>query len=270
MQLAVNDWQAAEGAAGGVRAEALACRSPAEASELLKNEGICINERAIPKAFLRDAAREAQAIVACMTDTLEKQGLEYKAQTAPWQFSNVASRSRGRIDIKLDPRDPAHCCFYNDALARNPFWFEVAKAACGDDVVLNFAGIVASFPGAEDQSWHRDGPHLFPEFPHLPPYAVVVFVPLGDISAASGPPEFICKTHGMSDDEVFQRHLPCTSLPSLAQGSAIVFDYRTVHRGVRNVGAENRPLLYYCYSRKFWKDDRNFGDVPLPTSSSRS
>jgi len=41
-------------------------------------------------------------------------------------------------------------------------------------------------------------------------------------------------------------------------GGAIVFDYRTVHRGTANAGVDDRPMLYLTYGRPWFNDNVNF------------
>ena len=50
-------------------------------------------------------------------------------------------------------------------------------------------------------------------------------------------------------------------------GDVIIFDYRLVHRGVENVSASRRPLMYIVYAKSFWSDQINFGDRPLLKSA---
>ena len=41
-------------------------------------------------------------------------------------------------------------------------------------------------------------------------------------------------------------------------GDAIIFDYRTFHRGMPNHSGARRPLLYQTYSRPWFRDEHNF------------
>eukprot|EP00049_Salpingoeca_infusionum_P007968 m.128580 g.128580 ORF g.128580 m.128580 type:complete len:122 (-) comp13873_c1_seq4:1820-2185(-) len=46
-------------------------------------------------------------------------------------------------------------------------------------------------------------------------------------------------------------------------GDVIMFDYRTVHRGVANTSQKSRPLLYQVYSKSWFADVVNFGEESL-------
>ena len=49
-------------------------------------------------------------------------------------------------------------------------------------------------------------------------------------------------------------------------GDAIIFDYRTFHRGMPNHSGARRPLLYQTYSRPWFRDEHNFPpDASLKT-----
>ena len=71
-------------------------------------------------------------------------------------------------------------------------------------------------------------------------------------SLAQGPTEFVPGTHRDFD-------LPVPSkILTVDAGSAILFDYRTKHRGLSNRSSDERPLLYLTYARPFWLDIYNF------------
>ena len=46
--------------------------------------------------------------------------------------------------------------------------------------------------------------------------------------------------------------------PPWRAGDAIIFDYRTFHRGMPNHSGARRPLLYQTYSRPWFRDEHNF------------
>jgi hypothetical protein len=54
------------------------------------------------------------------------------------------------------------------------------------------------------------------------------------------------------------------SLPGGTDGivglrSALLYDFRTVHRGMPNKSQEARPIFYVLYARRNWKEIRNWG-----------
>ena len=158
-------------------------------------------------------------------------------------YTEVASRCRGRIDIKYKFDQELFAKLGNETGG----WLDVVKEVLGSDCRMQYAGqcvgytafaydhiclhdpcllrlasstsllparpsismltwgycygmvrcgavgagLVLSLPGSDDQGWHTDGEHLFPGLDHhTPPYAVTVFVPLVDLTAANGTPEF--------------------------------------------------------------------------------
>ena len=57
-------------------------------------------------------------------------------------------------------------------------------------------------------------------------------------------------------------------------GQALIFDYRTRHRGLGNSSGDERPLLYITYARPFFVDVYNFdskrySSLPEVTAMSR-
>ena len=85
-----------------------------------------------------------------------------------------------------------------------------------------------------------------------PVHAINVFVPLVDLTMDKGPTEFIPGSHVDFDIDNPSRITTCKA------GSAVLFDYRTKHRGLGNRSGEDRPLLYLTYARPFWVDVYNF------------
>ena len=84
--------------------------------------------------------------------------------------------------------------------------------------------------GSAPQQWHSDGPHMH-HSQQLGPHALNVFVPLVALTPANGPTEFVPTTHLHWDAD--ERPVCLTA----DAGDAILFDYRTKHRGLANRGA---------------------------------
>lgn len=106
---------------------------------------------------------------------------------------------------------------------------------------LSTGGLIYSFPGSADQSFHGDGPHLYNT--QLPPHAINIFIPLTDITPELGPTEFIPKSHLLSHVSGINKMLESSlNLPKgevvsplITCGDLLLYDYRTIHRGVRNI-----------------------------------
>ena len=67
------------------------------------------------------------------------------------------------------------------------------------------------------------------------------------------------KTGVLDRSEVTSRGTgTATRTPLAKAGDAIVFDYRTWHRGTPNCSEADRPVLYLVVGRKWWVDSRNY------------
>jgi len=230
-------------------------------------------------------------------------GREY----APFSFAEAASRCLGRVDVRM--RAPGFDEEAFRGLETCASWLPLVRRALGDEAVLAYAGLVLSFPGSVAQPWHVDGPHLFGTEEgtglQCPPHALNVFVPLEDVDERLGPTEFLVGTHrlevartldldfdggryghghghGHGGKRVKPEH-PCVGeldgeagatmarmiSPRLRAGTALVYDYRTVHRGVPNstgsqgTAPRTRKMLYLLYARPWFRDHINFGTESL-------
>jgi hypothetical protein len=165
-------------------------------------------------------------------------------------FAEIVERDGGRFD-----------CRHYELHAAAPlaqavhFLSQLARRALGDDeaVLIGCGQVVAmsveGWEGADDafaedgaslgaQAWHMDGAHLFDGDAALalPPHALTMFVPLVDLTHENGPTEFAPGSHRLRLADGPADDAPRAAILAPA-GSAIVFDYRTWHRGLPNCGA---------------------------------
>lgn len=177
-------------------------------------------------------------------------------QLGQGQFREIDCRDGNRVDICLRAEEePLR------SLATQGVWMPAVRAILGEDVTLLRSGAVVA-TGAkegshvEDQAWHQDGGHLFPDA-DLPCHCLNVFVPLVDVSEENGPTQFILGSHRSSfgqdggEIEATAVSMPC------AAGSALLFDYRVFHRGAGNSTPEDRPCLYFVYAKPWFRDHKN-------------
>jgi ectoine hydroxylase-related dioxygenase (phytanoyl-CoA dioxygenase family) len=113
------------------------------------------------------------------------------------------------------------------------------------------------------QDWHTDGPPTGSEAGETAPYAICIFVPLQDLAAnpTMGCTQFWPGTHNF-------RHLlgfgpAAVALHSTADalvgaGDAVVYDYRTLHRGLPNESSRRREVLQFVYHVATYREARNF------------
>lgn len=185
-------------------------------------------------------------------------------------FDVLRERGRGRYDMELPVFDSPEFQFLTDDGAP---WCDIVRAVLGEDVHLVHKGVFMSFPGAETQVYHQDGPHLSYKR-QKPCHAVNVFIPLVDLTDKNGPTEFSPGTHILGHEnyakELIETHL-------VPKGTPIIFDYRLGHRGLGNTSKDIRPILYLTYGHRTFRDSVNFsrrryhkiGDIiDLPPSRS--
>ena len=112
--------------------------------------------------------------------------------------------------------------------------------------------------------WHVDGGHLSPAR-HQRAHAVNVFVALSDIALNMGPTEMRPASQFLTRKLTKmmllakarkQLHAPIT--PTMRAGDAVIFDYRTLHRGTANSSERPRAMLELVYWRAGWSDLLNF------------
>ena len=94
----------------------------------------------------------------------------------------------GRVEHLLPFRPP-----FNEsaALYADPRLLTILYDFLGEHVKLELMTVINSPPGSGDQRWHQGWRYLFHPEERLPPYAVVVTLPLTDVSIEMGPTE-IC------------------------------------------------------------------------------
>jgi len=216
----------------------------------------------LPSEFVKSALEKATNDLDLLEDELQNlrrkaiqtQDSNLLAQVSRGDFRELIDRDGGRRDVRFQlDRFP----FSAQGLIYNPIVFPLVKELLGgDDVCLLYAGVMwakKSNDKCEPQHWHGDGGHLF-DHAHLPPHCINVFYPLVNLSAENGPTEFVPGSH----------RLGCFHSPTERQfglccdaGGAILFDYRTKHRGGSNTTDTPRPVLYLAYCKPFFKDTGN-------------
>jgi ectoine hydroxylase-related dioxygenase (phytanoyl-CoA dioxygenase family) len=127
---------------------------------------------------------------------------------------------------------------------------------------------VLSLPGTEVQYWHSDGVHvgdsstLDDSDAAAPVHALCVFCPLIDLNEETGYTEFWAGSHKYSKllAKKGEQALPGGTKGILNKGNFLVYDYRTIHRGMPNTSARARPVCYFLYTRAGFEfvEDQNF------------
>lgn len=224
---------------------------------------------------VRDAVSPAKlvelqlAAKANLDDALRYRSQHYAAGTmGSGVWKELCCRDGDRFDVQFRMSEEPFA-----ALGADGSWCEAVRLILGADAQLLYTGQVvacgcdpepASDDGSEieDQAWHMDGAHLDDEL-QLPCHMLTVFVPLVDLGAENGATEFSLGTHlhDCEDSNAMGEHIiECSA------GSAILFDYRLLHRGTANRTTADRPILYFTYARSGVEDPVNYRHASQETS----
>jgi hypothetical protein len=226
--------------------------------------------RAHGVALLRGAFAEG-LIDRLYSEYLERYGglsaeemTERAREPAPNPFFNVGER---RWDVTPRIDGP----FADPGVLANPLLHSFLPLVLGNNLRLSAFTIVASYPGSAMQSIHRDSPVLFPEAKAteaLPPYSIVVSLPLIDVDRETGPTGFWLGSHKWAAADL-PEYDTVTAAP-LRRGDCLLYDYRTLHVGLPNQSRGVRPVLYMAFTRRWYFDEMNYEnrtplDMPLET-----
>lgn len=193
-------------------------------------------------------------------------------------FCEVVQRHPHRFEMPYQMDRPEIASF----VTGNARLMDTVHAILGHDCDCINKSLVLSLPGAKDQGWHVDGGHVSLS-QHLPCHCLNVFIPLVDVSPEDGPTELRTASHHLTRDlkkmylaAFLSKRLGAVSAPCLSRGDALLFDYRTLHRGRENTSSRRRPILVYTFAKRGFRDLLNFPSysvlaapvfVPSPSSS---
>ena len=160
------------------------------------------------------------------------------------------------------PFEPPFC---DEEIVANPFILPILEAVLGPGMRCTYFASDTPAEGSDYQSAHSDISPLFPEVSvSLPTYAMVVNIPLVDVTDENGPLEIWPGTHNNPEwshhvtlDGTVGPHLDIVRAASrmhservaMAAGSVVLRDSRTWHRGTPNRTLERRTNLAMVYSR---------------------
>mmetsp|Transcript_11148 Transcript_11148/g.29014 ORF Transcript_11148/g.29014 Transcript_11148/m.29014 type:complete len:336 (+) Transcript_11148:23-1030(+) len=255
----VIDVPSAEVATGALSPETVA-----RATEAFREHGVVFLRDLLPLPLVEEfAALAGDNLNACRQQLKKQHGIT-EMDAAPFAFTEICHRSKGRFDMQLRPGiAPVPV---TDALVQeNAPWLPIVRALLGSSAKHMFTGAVVSAPGSEAQNAHMDGGHLFgltdPDSLMCPAHCLNVFVPLVPVSMENGPTEFWPGTQQLNGAR------PTTDGPSIAPelgiGTIAMFDYRVLHRGLPNQSSSNRPVMYVTYARPWFSDVENFPPTRL-------
>ncbi|MGH8239688.1 MAG: phytanoyl-CoA dioxygenase family protein [Steroidobacteraceae bacterium] len=214
------------------------------AIQQVRNNGYVLLDQALPQEFI-GALRSAFAPL------LEA----HVAEVGP----NVRDKLNGvnHYNMYLPFVSP----FNDERVVANSFALPIIQALLGEECVCHYFASNIAFPGSTYQVIHADIVPLFPEtMPVLPPYSVVLNIPLVDFREDNGPLEVW--PGGTHHHVASAAQIPTLAAGMHSQrvlmpaGSVLIRDSRMWHRGTPNRSNEPRPNLALVYSRSWLKLQR--------------
>lgn len=178
------------------------------------------------------------------------------------RFEALLREKEGREEYNRGPRRfqmylPWEPPFADPLLYENEEALAVIHAVIGADPTLVYFASDTPLPGSDYQRVHADTRLLFPETPlSLPPYGLVLNVPLVDCSEENGSLEFWPGgTHLMPGPMDLQKLAPImlSRRANLKAGSMLIRDLRMWHRGTPNRSDHLRPHLALVYTRPWYR-----------------
>jgi Phytanoyl-CoA dioxygenase (PhyH) len=237
--------------------------------------GVLIFSQLCDFATIQACHWQAQhALLRLQEEQLAPRKLQVRGANA-FDFIEVRQRPGHRIDNRftiLDDPDAPIARLGRRLLSELPPRLFPEEDVASASWKLLYAGVVHSFPREHPndpappaQFWHRDGPSLFAD-QHHPTHCFNVFVPLVDVNLTNGTTEFVPGTHEdqryhqvVADVLLNQAHAEAGIVRAdVEAGSIIVFDIRVLHRGLSNESDQERPVLYFTFSRDWFREQHMF------------
>jgi len=176
---------------------------------------------------------------------------------APFNFT--------KSNVQQDP-PPFHPFLFKDVLL-NDFVIAVTQSILGPGLHNAFYSGNTALPHTEQrQPVHADLGHLWPNSKTATPaYALVVNIPLVDMSAANGSTEIWLGTHldtsvAMQEGDITvsperleeQRRVAPPIQPEVEAGSVLIRDIRMWHAGMPNPSDQPRPMIAMIHWVGWW------------------
>jgi Phytanoyl-CoA dioxygenase (PhyH) len=180
-------------------------------------------------------------------------------------YASRADSNRGTNRYQMHV--PFASPFTDPQIFASPFVIPIIDALVGEDCVCHYFASDTPLPGSDYQDAHADIYQLFPETSMvMPPYSIVVNIPLVDFREDNGPLEiWPGGTHhyvaGKADIPALAAAMHSEHV-LMAAGSILIRDSRMWHRGTPNRSNAARPNFALIYSRYWLK--LNYPPIAIP------
>jgi hypothetical protein len=159
--------------------------------------------------------------------------------------------------------------FNDPQLYASPRLLPILHEILGYDCVVHSFGAVCAFPGSEMQHFHKDHGPLYVEAGglngFLPPFCLRVHLPMTDLDEKTGTTALWSGTHRDRDNDETKKlgdavgdGVEGAYIPYPRTGDCYLMDFRLSHRGTANISDRARTVLYMLFSRRWFKDHKNF------------
>mmetsp|Transcript_22058 Transcript_22058/g.36143 ORF Transcript_22058/g.36143 Transcript_22058/m.36143 type:complete len:454 (+) Transcript_22058:84-1445(+) len=164
------------------------------------------------------------------------------------RYFKYPCQGEGRFEYMLPYESPFND---TDAPYNHPILRRVLLDFLNGPFKLELMTVINSKPGSGNQRWHQGWRYLFHAEEQLPPYSIVVGIPLANVTSQMGPTELCPRRklrfyHGYRCDEGEVIRIGTT------EGSVLLFDYKLLHRGPANRSPLFRPMISMVFSRMFF------------------
>jgi len=172
---------------------------------------------------------------------------------------------------------PFESPFIGEDVIASPVLLPVLRDVLGEGMRCTYFASDTPLPGSQYQNAHSDIAPLFPDVSvSLPTYALVVNIPLVDVTEENGPLEIWPGTHlnpewsaHVTLDGSVGPHLDIVRAAArmrservlMPAGGAVIRDSRCWHRGTPNLSGARRPNLALVYHRHWFGAGHT---IPIP------
>jgi len=266
-------WHSSRGAIARRRAAIVVA---SHASNLRERGWTVLAEPIIDAGLISRAHSASQSLLARLLAEVESAGCHSTEQQ--YRFKELVHRQRNRWDLQIPASDPIWTQLCSAALEVVTPFISEAQGPAYSGIEPTQLGAVISRPDARVQRFHCDATHkMFEQAKADPAHRLYnVFMPLVDLSEDGDGTEFWAAPRLEESTRALARHFLAgpgeapldvaqISAPMCKAGGLIVFDYRTIHRGLENpaVGGRERPIAYVTCATGGARDSYNFPDTSI-------